>query len=431
MIEGQSIPSKATTRFGESDRAISGRSADAVPLSVRLEVPPVPELPGTLLDALHGAVLVLDQRGEIQALNQAWRSFALANAPIPQMLLEGANYLAACESGIGFIPGQGVEFLNGLQAVLNGQQSEFAFEYTLNTAAGKKHLIARAARFAKEAEFCVLISHEDLTYYKLAEAAVRKTQNEIERLVRDRTSDLELLNGELVRQIKERKRLEKELLEITDRERRTIGIDLHDELGQQLTGLVFMAKGLELKLKPSPHFSDAATLHRLLNQALNDTRAFAKNLAVMEADDRPLPEVLKNIAKRVRTLFRISCRFSRRGQIPELDPTSSRQLFSITREAVTNAIKHGKAQQVCISLAWSKGNLVLEVKNDGQPFQAGSDSGMGLRNMKYRAGLIGASLEIKVLVGKITSVRCTLPWRTELGPLFDNNPPNSEEPTWT
>ena len=152
-----------------------------------------------------------------------------------------------------------------------------------------------------------------------------------------------------------------------------------------------------MKSRDSPQSSDAATLHRLLNQALNDTRAFAKNLAAMEAEDKPLPEVLRDIAKRVRTLFRISCYFSRRGRIPDLDPTTSRQLFSIAREAVTNAIKHGRAQQVSIALAWSKGNLVLEIKNDGQPFQVGSDSGMGLRNMKYRAGLIGAALEIKHL----------------------------------
>jgi signal transduction histidine kinase len=423
MMDGQTNPLPAAPLPGETSRSILPLGAAAGERAAALESAQLTQfLPGTLLNAIPGSVLVLDRQGEVRAVNQAWRSFALANAPIPQMLLEGANYLAACEAGIGFVPGQGSEFVAGMQAVLRGERAEFAFEYILNTAAGKKHLMARAAHFSREEEFCVLVSHEDITYYKLAEAAVRKTQSEIERLVRERTSDLELLNGELVRQIRERKRLEKELLEITDRERRTIGIDLHDELGQQLTGLVFMAKGLELKLKPSPHLPDAANLHRLLNDALNHTRAFAKNLAVMEADDQPLPEVMKNIAKRVRTLFRISCTFCKRGHIPELDPTSSRQLFSIAREAVTNAIKHGKAQQVSITLSWSKGNLVLEVKNDGQPFQAGCDSGMGLRNMKYRAGLIGASLDIRALAGKTTSVRCTLPWRTELGPLFDNPP---------
>jgi signal transduction histidine kinase len=226
---------------------------------------------------------------------------------------------------------------------------------------------------------------------------------------------LELLNAELLKQIRERKSLEKELLDVTDRERRNIGIDLHDELGQQLTGLLFMAKGLELKLKSrgAPELAEARKLHALLNQALTQTRAFAKHLAPMEVEDQPLPVALNVMARRARTVFKISCFFSKRGRMPQLEAGIVRQLFNIAREALTNAVKHGKAKRIWLGVRVVQRALLLEIKNNGRPFLPGAASagGMGLRNMKYRAGLIGAAIDFKPGPGRTTLVVCTLPLR--------------------
>src|SRR5213076_3359801 len=99
--------------------------------------------------------------------------------------------------------------------------------------------------------------------------------------------------------------------------------------------------------------------------ALMQTRAFAKHLAPMEVEDQPLSAALKSMARRVRTIFKISCFFSKRGRVPRLEPDIVRQLFNIAREALTNAVKHGKAKRVWLRLQVARQELCLEVKNNG------------------------------------------------------------------
>jgi PAS domain S-box-containing protein len=246
-----------------------------------------------------------------------------------------------------------------------------------------------------------------------AEEALRRARDELEVRVQERTAELESANGRLQASIAERKRLENELLEITEKERRRIGLDLHDDLGQKLSGIAMMAKGLELKLskEKSAGARDAATIHGLVQQAISHASDLAHDLATLDMADQELIAALEDLAARARDLFHISCRFTSPDRIPSLEPQVITQLCKIAQEAVTNAIKHGKARRVGISLGNGSGQLILTVQNDGVPFPdlRSHITGMGLRIMNYRASLIGASLEVKAAGSKGTLVTCAVP----------------------
>src|ERR1035438_9498197 len=121
-----------------------------------------------------------------------------------------------------------------------------------------------------------------------AEEALRRAHDELEMRVQHRTADLKTANARLHAAIAERRRLEDELLEITEKERRRIGLDLHDDLGQQLAGLALMTKGLELKLakRRARETSDAAKVHSLVQQAMNRAREVAHDLATLRSAGR-------------------------------------------------------------------------------------------------------------------------------------------------
>jgi signal transduction histidine kinase/DNA-binding response OmpR family regulator len=246
-----------------------------------------------------------------------------------------------------------------------------------------------------------------------AEEALRRAHDELELRVQQRTAELRTANAKLHTAISERKRLEHELLEITEKERRRIGLDLHDDLGQKLSGIALMTKGLELKLakQHADEASDAGKIHSLVQQAMNHASDLAHDLATLDLKDNDLTAALRQLAVHASELFGITCQFKANGQIPPLEPQALTQLYKITQEAVTNAIKHGKARKVSIGLSNGSDKLLLTVQNNGLPFPdlKGHSTGMGLRIMNYRASLIGGSLEVKGTGSRGTLVTCSIP----------------------
>jgi signal transduction histidine kinase len=240
-----------------------------------------------------------------------------------------------------------------------------------------------------------------------------QAREHLERRVAERTAELRQANAELHRHINERKRLENELLEIAEKERRRIGIDLHDELGQHLNGLALMMKGLELKLEKrnAPEIADATKIQGIVCACLQQARAVARDLAsdVIETDN--LSVALKGLAKHVESLFQIACRLDIPKSIPLLPPVTVKQLYKIAQEAITNSIKHAKAREVDISLANTGEHLEMTIRNDGYPFPAKrlENGGMGLRIMQYRASVVNGTVEIKRgLQEKGAIVKCTV-----------------------
>ena len=249
-----------------------------------------------------------------------------------------------------------------------------------------------------------------------AEAGLRKAHDELELRVQQRTLELQAANASLQTAIMERKRLEHELLEITEKERRRIGLDLHDDLGQKLSGVALMTKGLELKLakQHASEAQEAAKIHTLVQQAMSHASDLAHDLATLDVKEKDLPTALNELAEHAAELFDISCRFKAEGPIPPLEPQLIGQLYKITQEAVTNAIKHGRAKKVGIHLANGSERIVLTIQNNGLPFPdlESRSTGMGLRIMNYRASLIGGSLDVKAAGNRGgTLVTCVVPLR--------------------
>jgi PAS domain S-box-containing protein len=227
-----------------------------------------------------------------------------------------------------------------------------------------------------------------------------------------------ILVSSAIRDTTERKHLEKTILDISAREQRRIGQDLHDGLGQHLTGIAFMSKVQEQKLaeKGLPEAAEAARIVGLVNEAINTTRELAHGLHPVSPDASGLISALKRWAGEVEKLFHISCRLRMDEPVLIHDASMSTHLYRIAQEAVNNAIKHGKAKHIVISLL--TGSLVageeygtLKIENDGAPLPEASanGSGMGMQIMNYRARMIGGSLKVESVEKRGVTISCLFP----------------------
>jgi PAS domain S-box-containing protein len=213
--------------------------------------------------------------------------------------------------------------------------------------------------------------------------------------------------------ITERKHLEKALLDISAREQRRIGQDLHDGLGQHLTGIAFMAKVHEAKLaeKKNPEAHDAAKLVRLVNEAIHKTRELSRGLLPVVSDSQGLMSALQMWAAEVEDLFGVCCRFECERPVLIHDNTTATHLYHIAQEAVNNAIKHARPERIVIQLTAESARGKLVIRDDGHGFSevTAGPQGMGLHIMKYRAGMIGGALETRPDQNRGTIVSCIFP----------------------
>jgi two-component system sensor kinase FixL len=215
------------------------------------------------------------------------------------------------------------------------------------------------------------------------------------------------------RDVTERKRLERELLEIKEREQKLIGREMHDSMGQMLTGIAIKSKGLELKLKGKSldESADAAEISELASEVIAQTRRLAKMLYPVDLEAGGLVSALEGLASNTKDLLRISCQFKCKNTVSIRDPLTARHLYRIAQEAVTNAARHGKAKNIRIELALVGNKSILKVANDGKGFTGilTNKKGLGLKIMEYRAKMIGGSLDISRGRKGGTIVTCTLP----------------------
>jgi PAS domain S-box-containing protein len=213
--------------------------------------------------------------------------------------------------------------------------------------------------------------------------------------------------------VTERQRLQKTILEISSREQRRIGQDLHDGLGQHLTGIAFMSKVLQQKLAESalPESADADKILKLVNVAVSKSRELARGLLPVMSETHGLMSGLKQLASEIEDLFKISCRFDCDDQVLIGDLNVATHLYHIAQEAVNNAIKHGKAKHVIIRLSSFKNGCTLTISDDGVgiPDVPASDNGMGLHIMRYRASMIGGTLQVGRTPLGGASIDCAFP----------------------
>ena len=222
-----------------------------------------------------------------------------------------------------------------------------------------------------------------------------------------------MLVSSAIRDITERKQLEKTILEISAREQRRIGQDLHDGLGQHLTGIAFMSKVQEQKLmeKHLPEAGDAAKIVTLVNEAIHKTRELARGLLPVVSDAEGLMSALDRWAGEVQDLFAVSCRFQCEPPVLIHDDTVATHLYYIAQEAVNNAIKHGRARKIVIRLAaiGDEGELTIQDDGCGIAATVPGSKGVGLHLMNYRARMAGGTLEVQRLATGGTMVACQFP----------------------
>jgi PAS domain S-box-containing protein len=214
------------------------------------------------------------------------------------------------------------------------------------------------------------------------------------------------------RDITERKRLEKEILEVSNREQRRIGHDLHDGVCQQLAATTYLIDILadQLQEKNYPESAEAERIGKLITQTITQTRSIARGLFPVKLEESGLASALAELADNTASLFKIDCRFTCDSAPSELENSVALHLYYIAQESVLNATKHGKAAHVAISLLRSNGLLTLAVEDDGVGLtsRVASQTGMGIRIMRYRARVIGGTLDLKNRPPHGTQVKCEL-----------------------
>ena len=215
--------------------------------------------------------------------------------------------------------------------------------------------------------------------------------------------------------VTQRKRLEQALLDLSEREQRKFGHDLHDGLGQRLTGLEMLSHALaeELNGRVPALASLAQRLNRELRETVTQARLISHSLAPVRLEGDGLMRGLTELAASTNRLPGVTCRFHCAPPVQVHDVTVATHLYRMAQEAVNNALKHGRARQIKVTLAEAGDGLELTVKNNGRALLAElhKNNGMGLNVMRYRAEMIGATLAIES--GKRHGVRVTCTLRTK------------------
>jgi signal transduction histidine kinase len=215
----------------------------------------------------------------------------------------------------------------------------------------------------------------------------------------------------VVRDVTDRETLEKEVAESSSRVQMRIGQDIHDGLGQHLTGITFLSRALEKSLaaKDLPEAAEAAEISKLVIEALAQTRNLARGLFPVEVESTRLTQSLRELAHTVEQLFNVACTVECDSELIINNKNASTHLFRLAQEAINNAVKHGRAQRIAIVLGTSGDKAMLRITDDGLGFalETVKRSGLGLRIMTYRAQKVGGTLEIQPGPHGGTVVTCT------------------------
>lgn len=253
----------------------------------------------------------------------------------------------------------------------------------------------------------------DITDRKHAEDEILELNRELEKRVTRRTVRLIKAHRQLLQEVEERKSLEKEILGISEREKRLVGQELHDSIGQQFAGIAFMTKVLEQRLaeKDPEEAKKAAQIAQLVNDAMEQARGLAKGLHPVDLNSGNLSSALEELAITTGKLFNVHCDLKCDRPYQEYSAETAVHIYRIVQEAITNAVKHGNAKNIHIGLARATNKSVLTVKSDGRDFPhlSRGNSGMGLHIIDHRVEMIGGSKDIRQGEQNGTILTCVFP----------------------
>ncbi len=227
-------------------------------------------------------------------------------------------------------------------------------------------------------------------------ASLVRSRAQLENAIEERTRQLEQSNRNLMAEATRRLRLEEEILNVVEEEREKLGRELHDVLGQQLTAGALLVESLarDVQVKSTPVAALASRIEEHLTQALSQTRMLAKGLypaTLGEGEQIDIERLLEQLAADARAIFKIKCRAIVSGSITLDGPNAVLHLYRIAQEGIRNAVRHGHASSVTITLTNTDGKPRMLIVDDGVGFRGGQakfPSGIGLNIMRHRCNML-------------------------------------------
>lgn len=234
----------------------------------------------------------------------------------------------------------------------------------------------------------------------------------LEKEVQERADRLLAKKQELETALERANTAERRIITISEETQRKIGQELHDDLGQQLTGIAFMSELLAKRMRDEGHpaAAEASSITGHINEAISKTRKLAQGLYPVALGESGLTAMLENLVQSISSLYPVECELVGDGECEITEPLASINLFRIAQEAVNNAIKHSGAGNITLRLARKDGAIALEIADDGCgiPLNSAAGDGLGMHSMRYRASLLGADFYVENPAGGGAVVRVIL-----------------------
>ncbi len=219
----------------------------------------------------------------------------------------------------------------------------------------------------------------------------------------------------VINDISERRRLEKEILRISEEERRNLGQDLHDGLGQMLTGISLISQNLARKLNSEDKTvaKEVEDISNLVKEADEYAKALAHGLINVSFEEKGLQAALYQLSNQAEKFFNVRCTCNCDDNLKINNQMKAMNLYRIAQESISNAAKHGKAQEIAINLRAENKTIKLSIEDNGIGFSKSArdkkKKGMGIYIMKYRANMMSGNLEISKTEDNRTAVICSIP----------------------
>lgn len=252
---------------------------------------------------------------------------------------------------------------------------------------------------------------------KRLEEQLHQARERLEEKVKERTLELHSANARLQQMMEERRELEKKLLEISERERRFIGRELHDGLSQQIVGVMCMFEAIRYRLEQH-RINEEAELRMMrdyLHDAVQQVRTLSRGLCPLALEPRAVGAALSTLAAQTAILYKIDCQFHGEMHLAVEEPEAALHLYRISQEAIQNAVRHGGARSIKINLSADSDKICMRIENDGRPLSREncdadgrevSRNGIGLKLIDYRVGMLGGDWNMANLGD--TGVRLTV-----------------------
>ena len=217
----------------------------------------------------------------------------------------------------------------------------------------------------------------------------------------------------IIRDTTENRQLQKFIVDMNARQQRKIGQDLHDELGQLLTGIGFLIAGLKKDFEEhNDSKEDLDKISELVEKSIAQTRILAEGLNPVTLELHGLITSLQRLAIHTEKLYNITCSFRSNAAIEEISDETAYQMYRIVQEAITNSVKHGNPTLISVTLHHNEHNLILQIIDNGKGIDPVKfrEGGQGMQIMKYRTRMINGELTIDSTPSEGTTVTCIIPY---------------------